>query len=535
MLSRHPALAGRRHVTSLLSFSITLAIALGTFSPVRSEEPKESFFEKEISRFTQLANSGIPEYQIEAAQGLFYLQHHRGEGVLLPLVEHLNANVRLQVMKALGVCGTRESVEVLIDSLADPDWEIRENARDALARMTAAAPFADHEAALAWLEGSSWAEKESALIDQLAGEDSTQALKALEALRYVGSTASEQVVLEKGHQLGREGLRLTARALERIGTEKSIPGLTLLCAGIPDASWALVEIAGQAAEPALLNAFSRWRTTRLDYMLNLDRVGSTKCGPHLPTLLRGFGLVIYRSRTDDLQFEPTAFQRVAANLILRTGESQKVVDLILAECEGKRSDEDTPAHLREILAGMKAELAPGFVRGDGMTVAQPLAAMSHIITDRQFVPRLIALLDHPAYIVRIYAAEALAGLKAEEAAEAILKVVRTPYFFPDPTSQASGKHFDRSKFVRWRGYLCIALGKLGGEQARLGLEQLAADPDSYRDIRYGSAVGLRFLCSPKSLPVLEQVAEEDIIREIQMVAEEAIEDIRLAEQLRTGK
>ena len=62
-----------------------------------------------------------------------------------------------------------------------------------------------------------------------------------------------------------------------------------------------------------------------------------------------------------------------------------------------------------------------------------------------------------------------------EAVEPILNVVRSPYPFPDPTSQVSGKHFARSKFVRWRGYLCIALGKLGGEAARRGLEQLAVD------------------------------------------------------------
>ena len=64
----------------------------------------------------------------------------------------------------------------------------------------------------------------------------------------------------------------------------------------------------------------------------------------------------------------------------------------------------------------------------------------------------------------------MAALQAPEAVEPILRVVTTPYPFPDPTSQVSGKHFERSKFVRWRGYVCIALGKLGGEEARLGLE-----------------------------------------------------------------
>ncbi|MCP4035558.1 MAG: hypothetical protein GY733_01365, partial [bacterium] len=166
---------------------------------------------------------------------------------------------------------------------------------------------------------------------------------------------------------------LALKALERISTRKSTAGLVAACPILPDAAWALAEIGGPEAESALLAALPRHADTRIDYMVNLDRLGSTKCGPHIPLLLRCFGLVIYRSRTDDLQREPTAFQRVAANLILRTGESQKVVELILAQCEGTRRDEDTPEHLRKILADMQPELAPGFVRNDGLTVAQPLA------------------------------------------------------------------------------------------------------------------------------------------------------------------
>jgi len=75
------------------------------------------------------------------------------------------------------------------------------------------------------------------------------------------------------------------------------------------------------------------------------------------------------------------------------------------------------------------------------------------------------------------------------------------------------------------------LGKLGGERARLALEQLATADSSYRDIRYGSTVGLRFLRSPRSLPVLEQIAENDIIREVRNEASQAIEDIEIAQRL----
>ncbi len=489
-----------------------------------------SYFDLEIARFAELAVSGIPECQIEAAQGLHYLGNHRGEEILLPLIESDSPVVRVHAVKALSVCGGRKSIRPLIQCLDDPDWETQINAKDALQRMTGQ-PCTDRAAGMAWLEASSWEEKETSLLKQLADPDSGKATIALKALRYVGSSVAEDAVGAHGAQLGRPGVALTLKALERIGTKKAIPGLAAICPAFPDATWALAEIGGPEAEKALLAALPRWASRRVDYMVNLDRLGSTECGPHIPTLLRCFGLVIFRSRTDDLQFEPTAFQRAAANLILRTGESQKVVDLILAQCEGTRRDEDTPEHLRKILADMQPELAPGFVRNDGLTVAQPLAAMPHIIRDKRFVPRLIKLLDHPAFIVRIYAAEALATLKAPEAVEPVLRVASESYPFPDPTNLVSGKHFGLSKVVRWRGYVCIALGKLGGEEARLGLEKLAANEDSYRDVRYGSTVGLRFLASPKSLPVLQQIAEKDIIREIRNEASQAIDDIQIAQQL----
>ena len=515
---------------------VFLLLLGGTDKAGAEDSQPVSYFDSEIARFARLAAGGIPECRIEAAQGLYYLGNHRGEAILLSLIESDSPAVRLHAVKALGVCGGRDGIRPLVDCLDDSDWEVRVNARDALERMTGQPPFDDRAAGVAWLEGSTWEEKEAALLKQLAEPEAALATAALRAVRFIGSSVSEEAVSLRGAQLGRPGVTLALKALERIGTPKAVPGLVAACRAFPDAAWALTEIGGPAAEPALLAALPRYRDSRIDYMVNLDRIGSTKCGPHIPLLLRCFGLVIYRSRTDDLQCEPTAFQRVAANLILRTGESQKVVDLILAQCEGTRRDQDTPEHLRKIMAEMQPELAPGFVRNDGLTVAQPLAAMPHVIRDKRFVGRLIKLLDHPAYIVRIYAAESLATLQAQEAVEPILRVVSMPYPFPDPTSQVSGKHFDRSKFVRWRGYVCIALGKLGGEPARLGLEKLATADKSYRDIRYGCTVGLRFLRSGESLPVLERIAENDIIREVRNEAIRAIEDIRIAQRLAaTGK
>jgi HEAT repeat protein len=238
-------------------------------------------------------------------------------------------------------------------------------------------------------------------------------------------------------------------------------------------------------------------------------------------------LVIYRGDTDDLHRPPHAAQRAAANLILRSGEAQRVVDLVLKECEGTRTDAETPERWRGVLAAMRPELKAGFWRNDGRTEADPLAALPHIIRDKAFVPRLRALLRHPAFVVRIYAAECLGTLRAEEAIPDILAVVREPYPFADEVQQVSGKHREMSQGVRWKGFLCMALGRLGGEDARQGLEALATDPAAPRDVRFGAVTGLGFLASGRSLPALRRAAGGDIVWAIRNAAADAAREIEL--------
>jgi len=381
-----------------------------------------------------------------------------------------------------------------------------------------------------WLDRDDWPRKQSSLLAQLNSEDAGARYRALTALRHLGDSQAEAPLLEwigKRKSIGGGEAALAVAALERFGTAKSLPFLAKQATRRKETAWALGEIGGPEAEEALLAGLKRFGGRELWYMTNLDRLHSTKCEPFIPALLQAFGLIIYRSQTDELHLPPTARQRVAANLILRTGKAPQVVDLILAECEGERRDEETPKPLQALLKGMRHELKPGFVRSDGRTVAQPLAALPHITRDRQFVPRLIKLLKHPAYIVRIYAATTLGALHAEEATDPILTVIREPYPFVDAVELASAKHFRQSWPVRWRGFLCMALGRLGGGEARVALEGLATNADNFRDIRYGSVVGLQFLGSTSSIPALQQVARDDIIWMIRTTAREAVDEIKL--------
>jgi HEAT repeat protein len=176
---------------------------------------------------------------------------------------------------------------------------------------------------------------------------------------------------------------------------------------------------------------------------------------------------------------------------------------------------------------MREELKPGFVRNDGVTTSQPLTALYFIAQDKAFVSRLAPLLRHPAFVPRIYVAMTLGKLQARETVPKLVEIIREGYPFSDATALASGKHFDQSQTVRWRGFFCLALGRMGGHEARLALEQIAVDPQAYRDLRYGAVVGLGFIGSPKSLLVLQEVARQDIIWMVRDAARESMAAITL--------
>lgn len=486
-------------------------------------------FSQDVSRFERLTRASPPALRLEGVQGFAWLGHHAGEAPLLPLLSDPDGDVRFEATRGLTRCGRRRGIEALVASLPTADYHAQRIGHEGMRDMTGQ-DFDRPQQWPAWLHDSDWPAKQAKLLEALSSEDSGVRCRALRALRHVGDGTAEEPLLQwlaAGKGVGREETRLAILVLERVGSVKSIPYLTKMATRYREIAWALGEIAGPGAEAPLIAGLRRFGSRELGYMTNLDRLHSTKCEPFIPALLRTFGLVIFRSQTDELHMPATARQRVAANLILRTGKAPQVVDLILAECEGTRRDADTPEPLRALLKGMQHELKPGFVRSDGLTVTQPLAALPHITKSKEAVPRLIKLLKHRAYIVRIYAATTLGALHAEEAIDPILEVVLEPYGFNDAVELASAKHFRKSWSVRWRGFLCMALGRLGGEKARQALEELATDPNNFRDIRYGAVVGLGSLGSPSAIPALQQVAREDIIWMIRTSARETIDDIRL--------
>jgi len=490
----------------------------------QSEDPPD-VFSGEFGRCVALAASQSAELRLTAVQGFSWLKHSSAEPHLIALARDADPAVRREAAFALGRVGRRDSIPALMAMLRDSDVGAAQQARASLQRLTQR-PDPSQE----WWQSTSADAYEADLIERLKQPDAPSRLAALRALRCFGTARAEQPaqqLLSADPRPDPEQVLAIIEVLERVGTQASLPWLCQVVEIVPDACWALANLGGAQAEEALIKAAQRhWDYgSNPQLLINLDRLHSTRCGPLVAALVYSFGCISFRGQPEDLAYDPTPGQRAAANLIIRSGRGPEVVDLVLREMEGCGVDAEIPADLKDQIVRLREELLPGFVRNDGVTTSQPMCAMSHVIRDRRLAPRLVPLLRHPAYVARVYAAEALCRLGAVEALPEIAALVEEGYPFPDATTLTSGKHFGDSQAARYKGFLCMALGHLGGDGARLALERWCSDPDQFRDIRYGSVVGLRFLGSPESLPTLHEVADEDIIWRIREEAKSAIRDI----------
>ena len=494
---------------------------------------------QDISRFKELMASPVVEQRIEGAQGARHLRLATFEPELLGLLKDHDPVVRQEAVIALSHCGTSDSVLHLLALLSDSQWQVREHVRMSLCRMTgqsfSAAQRAEWEQ---WWKATSIEQKQEQLFTDLAADDPAGRHAAGRALRCLATPGCEDrmlAVLQQG-KAEREHA-LLVEALDRIGSEKSMPYL-LQRASVGDraAAWALGRRGGAATEDALLKGLARnWH---LDILLNVDRVRSTKCGPLLAPLCRNFASVIRAGRAEDLRYPPSPLRRVSANLIRRSGKGPMLVDLILAEMEGRPKEDAISADLKPLFQDLRRILTPEFVREGLSDCDSLLGVLYDVADDPSLVPRVIPLLRSECLLTRVYAGLTLGKLGAAEAVDPLLEVIHNGYAFSDSTALASAKHTvnilnvdgkpqRQSQTVRWLGYLCTALGHIGTDDARLALESLATDPDAPRDVRYGSVIGLGHIGSTESLPALQKTAEEDIIWMIRDVARQTIDGIAL--------
>ncbi len=524
---------------------------------------------EDVGRFTALLSSPVTERRLEGIQGLANLKHWPAENALLPVLDDTSPVVRREAVLALGRLGGTRTIPRFVTLLDDPSWEIRQNVWLSLRVMTAEDfGSTDKQAWEKWWTESTPAEKEQMLL-RLAGQPpkttvgrgTNAALNAafvssapgrrgrsrpslsppvhpirhdaLRALVRLASPSSEDALLQLLQQpqlppLDFEERNFICEALERAGSVRAIPVLATQQSDA--AAWALGSIGGVEAERALLR-FPKTLAT----LLALDRLHSMNAGPLLPELVAQMGQITFRSQPDDVMNEDLQpIQRVGANLIRRSGLAPLLIECVLQELEhtmnppvSQAPSAAAPPEWSGMLKGMRSELKPGFVREDGTTTSQPLVAVCYSATNPALAPRLVPLLKHPAIVVRVYVALTLGRLHARQATPAMVAMIREGYAFSDSVALASGKHFDQSQNVRWRGFVCIALGRMGGDEARRALEEFAADSRQSRDVRYSAVVGLGFIGSPNSVPILERVATQDIIWLVRDEARQIVRNIQL--------
>jgi len=497
---------------------------------------------QDIAKFKALMAAPTPELRVDGVQGARLLREFEFEPQLIGLLRDPEPILRREAAEALASCGTWRSVMNLIALLDDPDWQVREHAHVALCALTGQSfPSSGKAAWERWWNATPIEEKQKRLLADLASADVDTRVAAARAMRSMATPPCEDAILKLltgSKSLGPKERKYLTEGLDRIGTAKSMPFFIQRgSVGDRAAAWALGRRGGKEAEVALLKGFRRNRG--LDFLLNLDRIKTTKCAPFLRPLCQNFTSLIRAGRGEEMRYPPSPLRRVSANLIRRTGKGPMIVDLILAEMEGKPKIDAIPPDLKPLFENMRQLLKPYFVR-EGVSHLDCLFGAFHdLAVDKALVPRIVPLLRSKVLLVRIYAGMTLGKLQAPEAVGPILAVIQEGYAFPDCTSPVSAKHTGsfvqvdgkrvrQSQTVRWLGYLCDALGHIGTDEARQALEKLATDPNAPRDVRYGSVVGLSHIGSTKSLPALQVVAEKDIIWLIRDRARQTIEDVKIA-------
>jgi HEAT repeat protein len=489
-------------------------------------DPTDVFTEDFLS-YQQLVQSPLAELRLSGVDGFAWLKSWRAEPYVLPLAADPDPAVRREVAWALSRVGRVASLRALAGLLRDADSGARRQARASIECLTQQQDLTPEQ-----VLAIDPVAREGELLAVLAGADAAARLRALRALRCFAGAGTEEALLgfltSASPPPGVDEQIAAMEVLERVGTEAAVPWLASVAEARPEAAWALGEIGGPQAEEALRRGLARFGTYDQAHVLNLDRVHSTLCAAFVPSLVNSVGCITYRGQPEDLCYDPAPLQRACANVIRRSGRANEVVECVLRELECRSVDAEIAPDLLPVMTQMRPELAPGFIRNDGWVTSQPLSAMALLVDDRRLAPRLVRQLSHPAYLVRVYVAMALGRLGAVEAGPAVLEMVEQGYPFQDAVTAVSGKHFGDSQTVRWRGFLCMALGRMGGEENRLALERLATGPDGYRDVRFGAVVGLGFIGSPESLPALRKVASEDLIWRTRQEALDTIHRIELS-------
>ncbi len=159
----------------------------------------------EIAELTSTLVDGDDDHRITAAQRLAIYRDPRAAPALAEGLEAGNRELRVAAAIALAACGTRDSVEPLLNALDDIDPLVVQAAVVALENLTGHAEpidaFADRRARRPqvavwrrWFAETSWDSIEQELATRLASENRDVVRRAAVALSHTGSSASHDAL-----------------------------------------------------------------------------------------------------------------------------------------------------------------------------------------------------------------------------------------------------------------------------------------------------------------------------------------------------
>ena len=146
-----------------------------------------------------------------------------------------------------------------------------------------------------------------------------------------------------------------------------------------------------------------------------------------------------------------------------------------------------------------------------------------VCTEKEDVPRLLALLSHEEGWVRLNAAKTLAWIGDKSAVEPIVALLkRTP---PEAAFGYNGT-FKNEEYddpaPRWREGLVRALGLLGANEHTDLIVGILNDENSVPEVRHAAAEALDDLGTPKALAALTKAAESHSVYSVRHIARDAL-------------
>jgi len=555
-------------------------LASGESSPGLRWAATENPFDRQVAEQVERLNSPSADVRAGAAEALAYLRAYAAADALAEAAGDRQATVRREAVMALGWCGGRDQVPLLLGALEDDDWVVRQAARAALANLTGmqwafdalGTPQQRDQQAAAWRQWWQRTSQQFPPADVLAlldDENLECRLRAVRALGAMGGLGASEAILEailpyrdRDHgKLTPLEKHLVQSGIRSLGRLRQPGALEPLLALLDTVGWAryAADALGDFGSPravlpliAAYPEFSRdlnHRTRNPAKCPSDDRFSGDNTQDRMHETPYAIAVALSRLPLDDPQhvralrgivpyllanmpsnwdggvlYEPEAFELVSCYLLQRAGLREAACNAAFEAAAGWPRWHDAANRDEFIVAENSPPEAalPKLackIYGDVPYVGPWLPAFCR----SDDVPRLIELLEHESGWLRINAAKALMFLGDRQAVEPIARLLAASH--PEASYGFSGvlEHAEyNDPAPRWREAFVRALGRLGARQHDRILAEILDDPQNVLDVQHAAAIALDELDTAAAVDALREAERDHPFHSVRMVAREAL-------------